>query len=111
MTSWHTKARYFLPAMWMLALEHGGSITGGCRDYARNRRVGGHPKSKHLLQLGGLAVDFVFVAEVDRDAAADATDVLGYFPYIGPDYGPFRLHVQAIAPGADPLSSLNDIPN
>lgn len=103
-------ARKFLVDMWWLAIVHHGSVTGGCRTPQRNRDVGGATASKHRIALGGLAVDFVFRSKQGREDAKAAAQHMGYFPFVGHDYGPHRLHVQAIQAGVDPRDVLDGIP-
>lgn len=110
MKAWNLVAKKFLVDMWWLAIVNHGSVTSGCRTPQRNRAKGGATMSKHRIALGGLAVDFVFRSKAGREAARAKATSMGYFPHVGSDYGPHRLHVQAIQKGVDPRDVLNAIP-
>lgn len=91
----------FVADMWEIAEMHDGSISGGCRTPTRNAHVGGSTESRHLFKHGwGLACDFVFDTAEGRTAAKVDAAGRGWHTYIGPDYGPLRLHVQAFEKGA-----------
>lgn len=97
---WHTVDSFWA---WSLRLSYDltGSVTSGPRTVEHNASVGGHPKSRHLWEHGwGCACDFVFSTHIDREEARTRAAAAGYYPYVGADYGKFRLHVQAFAKDA-----------
>lgn len=104
---WPTVEKFWAWAL-RISFELNATISCGPRSVARNRAVGGHPQSRHLWESGwGCAVDYVFDSHAEREEARARANAAGYSPYVGPDYGPFRLHIQAFAKGA-PLRSLVD---
>ena len=93
-----------------LVLELRASLVGGPRTSWRNSHLvelgvgntNGHPKSRHLPEFGHLmAADLSFDQTTDREIAILRIARRGYHPFVGGDYGAFRLHVQAVKPGAD----------
>lgn len=74
------------------------SCTSGGRSADRNKRVGGHPESKHLIDM---ARDFVGPPSVLREAVGSCK-VLG-LSYLLHDVGSGNhLHVQGLEPGPIP---------
>ena len=74
------------------------SETSGHRNLARNLRVGGSSKSKHLL---GMARDFVGSIDQMREAAVVARD-LGLWYNLHDVGSGNHLHVQGLPPGEIP---------
>ncbi len=80
----------FLHAVYVLCMNHRGSVTSWIRTRYRNELVGGLPTSLHLH---GLACDIVFDPPETPGRAATAAGVLGLHCLIEHDH----LHVQANA--------------
>jgi len=84
-----------IPAFERLATEFPGSqYTSWYRDPVNNRRVGGNPRSQHLLAF---AADVVPPPEV-RFAFASRAQQLGFVVVDEGDH----LHLQAFPPGSIP---------
>ena len=62
-----------------LCRKHRGSVVSGVRSKARNKRVGGHPRSRHLL---GLAADIVCDTKADMARLFAAAYRLGLHGYV-----------------------------
>ena len=80
----------------VLAHLHRASETSGMRTAARNAAVGGSPRSKHLPEWGGLAVDLVpdnNTHQTRSDLVADAQD-LGLWASDEGDH----VHIQGLPP-------------
>ena len=97
----------FLPlyqdAFWRFATLHRmfpARVSSMYRDEAHNRRVGGAPRSQHLL---GLAVDWVVPAEY-RDQFIQVARFLGL---VALDQGHY-IHVQRYAAGTLPAHLFPD---
>lgn len=54
----------------------GGSLVSGLRSSHRNKDVGGHPESRHLL---GLAADITFLPDRERDARKRCHDCFEFY--------------------------------
>lgn len=72
---------------------HGASMTSGSRTADRNAAVGGAPKSRHLISLGGLAWDLVPDDATPAKMIALAADakMLGFWTLVEVDH----VHIDA----------------
>lgn len=86
----------FVHAVYILCMNHHGSVTSWIRSRLHNVAVHGNPRSLHVH---GLACDLAFDSQEDQDAAVAAAPRLGLHYLIEANH----LHVQAHA--AEPLEA------
>lgn len=79
----------FLANIVWLCGEHDASVTSWLRTPARNKQVGGHPQSQHLI---GTAIDLVCDQEDDKQPLMEAARKLGLIAFDEGDHIHIQLH-------------------
>lgn len=87
----------FIERIRCLCALHDASVTSGPRTVYRNRHVGGHVQSRHLVSRGGMATDLVLddMSDAARSALVDDAIALGLLPLDEADH----VHIQGSRPG------------
>ena len=81
----------FLLDVLIIAIRCGGSVTSWIRSVEHNKKVGGHPLSRHIF---GEAVDLVFDTQKDKEEAIQQFLRKGYHVLDEKDH----VHVQIKRP-------------